>query len=179
MSSEPDPKLAMVVAVARNGAIGMAGTLPWRLSSDLKMFRKLTMGKPLIMGRRTFQSLPGALDGRDNLVVSRAPGLLFEGAEVFATTDAALERARVLARQRGVDEVMLIGGAALYDTLLDQVDRVYWTHVDAEPEADTFLAALAEADWVCKSTEALMQGARDDYASELRVYERKSAVPNT
>ncbi|MEO1280671.1 MAG: dihydrofolate reductase [Pseudomonadota bacterium] len=173
MNTNGAPALAMVVAVARNGAIGKDGTLPWRLSSDLKMFRRLTMGKPLVMGRRTFESLPGALDGRDNLVVSRSPDLVCQGAEVFDTTDAALGRARELADQRGVDEFMLIGGAALYGALMDQVDRVYWTHVEAEPEADTFLPPLSDADWVVVSTEALERGARDEFSSELRVYERK------
>lgn len=177
MPVSPDPKLCMVVAVAKNGAIGRDGGLPWRLSSDLKMFRRVTMGKPLVMGRRTFQSLPGALDGRDNLVVSRSADLQAEGAEVFADAGAALARGRTLAHQRGVDEIILIGGATLYDALLDQVERVYWTHVDAEPEADTFLEPLNMHHWQMVSAEPLPQGERDEFPAVLRIYDRIAAKP--
>jgi dihydrofolate reductase len=169
------PVLAAVVAVGRNGVIGLNGGLPWRLSSDLRMFRRLTMGKPLIMGRRTFQSLPKALDGRDNLVVSSQKGFEAEGAEVFANTAAALDRARELAGQRGVDEIMLIGGAALYRELMPLVDRVYWTAVEGEPAGDTTLDPLPEAEWELVRREPIEQGPKDEYASELLVYERRVA----
>lgn len=175
-ASATDPMLAMVVAVARNGAIGRDGVLPWRLSSDLKLFRRLTMGKPLIMGRRTFESLPGALDGRDNLVVSRRPGFYADGVRVFPTVDTALQTAGVLARRRGVDEMMLIGGAALYTSMMPTVQRVYWTAVDAEPEADTFLEPLHPEQWVCVHSEPLEKGPRDDHDSILHVYERNPSV---
>jgi len=166
--------LAAVVAVGRNGVIGHKGGLPWRLSSDLKLFRRLTMGKPLIMGRRTFQSLPKALDGRDNLVVSRQADFVAEGAEVFADSASALRRAEELARARGVDEIMLIGGAALYRELMPVVQRVYWTAVDGEPEGDTTLDPLSPAEWDLKRREPIPQGPRDQFASELLVYERCS-----
>ncbi len=173
-AASSEPKLAMIVAVGRNGAIGRGGDLPWRLSSDLKMFRRLTMGKPLIMGRKTFLSLPGGpLDGRDNIIVSATMDAAPEGSEVYGDVMAALARARERALERGVDEVMLIGGAELFAALLDEVDRIYWTAVDAEPEeADTFIDPLDTAQWALVRREPINRGPRDEYASELLIYER-------
>ena len=114
--------VSLVVAIAENGVIGRDGGLPWRLSSDLKTFRRLTMGKPLIMGRRTFQSLKKPLDGRDNIVVSRDPHFRAEGAIVEPSFEAALDRARLCARARGTDEIMVIGGTRLFaDALATRV----------------------------------------------------------
>src|SRR4051812_16533982 len=102
--------ISLVVAVADNGVIGEDGTLPWRISADLKTFRRLTMGKPLIMGRRTFQSLKKPLDGRDNIVITRNAGYRPEGTIAVHDFAAALHVARECARDRGVDEIAVIGG---------------------------------------------------------------------
>ena len=106
--------LALIAALAQNRVIGRDNQLPWRLPADLKHFKAMTLGKPVIMGRKTWDSLGRPLPGRINLVVSRQPGLQLEGAEVFASLDAAIERAEHWAREQGAGELMLIGGAQLY-----------------------------------------------------------------
>ena len=166
-------KISLIVAVAKNGVIGRDGGLPWRLSSDLKTFRRLTMGKPLIMGRRTFQSLPKALDGRDNLVVTRDASFKAPGAEVFTALGPALQRARALASARNTDEIMVIGGANLYAQVLPRADRVYWTEVDAKPDGDTYFPPLDRARWIESSREAIPRGPRDDHAATLLILDRR------
>lgn len=112
-------KVALVVAVARNGVIGRDGDLPWRLSSDLKLFRRITMDRPIIMGRRTWSSLKKKpLDGRDNIVVTRDHEFKAPGARVVHTIEDALQIAREAAARRGVDEIMVIGGAEIYKAVL-------------------------------------------------------------
>lgn len=164
--------IALIVAVARNGVIGKDGGLPWRLSSDLKLFRRLTMGKPIVMGRRTFQSLGKPLDGRDNIVVTTNRELNFDGAIVVGSIDEAMRVARESAQKRGVDEIMIIGGATLYTATLPVADRVYWTAVDAAPEGDTHFARLDPGQWRLESSEELPQTERDEFSSRLEVYER-------
>ncbi len=171
VSLEP-AKLALVVAVARNGVIGRDGGLPWRLSSDLKTFRRLTMGKPMIMGRRTFASLGKPLDGRDNLVVTRDATFQAPGAEVFSSIAPALERARVLAAARGTAEIMVIGGAEIYAQVLPQADRIYWTEVDAAPDGDTRFPALNRMEWAESEREIIPQGPKDEHAATLIVLDR-------
>jgi dihydrofolate reductase len=165
-------KITLVVAVARNGVIGKAGGLPWRLSSDLKTFRRLTMGKPIVMGRRTFQSLGKPLDGRPNLVVTRDLNFRANGAEVFSTLDAALARARQHAEAAGVHEVMVIGGADIYAQVLARADRIYWTEVAAEPDGDTWFPTLDRSQWREAAREAIPQGPKDDCAATLVTLER-------
>lgn len=146
MTSAPDPKIVLVVAMARNRAIGIDGGLPWRLPGDLAFFKRVTMGKPLVMGRKTWESLPRKpLPGRPNLVVTRAVGYSADGAEVHDTVEGALSRARILARDAG--EVCVIGGAEIYRQTLPYADRLYLTEVDAEPEADTYFPDIAPAEW--------------------------------
>ena len=131
--------ITLVVAVAENGVIGRDGGLPWRLSSDLKTFRRLTMGKPLIMGRRTFQSLKKPLDGRDNIVVTRDDGFRPDGAIVVPSFEAALARAKDCAKARGTDEIMVIGGADIFAASLPLAGRIYKTEVHGRPEGDTLM----------------------------------------
>ena len=164
--------ISLIVAVAENGVIGNQGGLPWRLSSDLKTFRRLTMGKPIVMGRRTFQSIGKPLDGRDNIVVSRDPHFAPEGVTVLPSFDEAMIVARALARTGGSDEVMIIGGAELYKAALPKATRIYWTAVTARPEGDTFFPDLDPAAWQETSAEPLPQGPRDQYAATLKVLER-------
>ena len=166
-------KISLIVAVAKNGVIGRDGGLPWRLSSDLKTFRRLTMGKPVIMGRRTFQSLPKPLEGRDNLVVTRDASFKAPGAEVFTALDPALQRARALANARQTDEIMVIGGAELYAQVLERANRIYWTEVDAKPEGDTYFPPLDPARWVETAREAIPRGPKDDHAATLLILDRR------
>lgn len=139
--------LCLIAALAENRVIGRENQLPWHLPADLKHFKAKTLGKPIIMGRKTWDSLGRPLPGRLNLVVSRQAGLQLEGAEVFATVEAARERAEVWAREQGVDEVMLIGGAQLYEQALPIADRLYLTRVALQPEGDAWFPAFDESHW--------------------------------
>lgn len=139
--------LAMIAALAENRVIGLDNKMPWHLPADLKHFKAMTLGKPIIMGRKTWDSLGRPLPGRLNLVVSRQPDLQLEGAETFTSLDLALARAEQWAREQGVDERMLIGGAQLYAQALSQAQRLYLTRIEASPEGDAFFPAFDEAEW--------------------------------
>ncbi len=139
-------RVAFVVAVAENGVIGRAGGLPWRLSSDLKHFRRLTINKPVIMGRKTYASIGKPLDGRDNIVLTRQKGFAAEGVEVVAAPEAALALAARKAKARGAEEIAVIGGGEIYAALLAQADRIYLTRVHAAPDGDATFA-LDMAAW--------------------------------
>jgi len=121
------PRLSLIVAKSRNNVIGIDGDLPWRLSSDLKFFKETTLGKPVLMGRVTWESLPFPLPGRPNLVLTRNPEFMAPKAEVFTDINAMIGRGYELAGEHNVDEVMLIGGAKLYARLLGFCDRLYIT----------------------------------------------------
>lgn len=165
--------IAFVVAVAENGVIGRDGALPWRLSSDLKMFRRLTMGKPIIMGRRTWESLPKRpLDGRDNIVITRTADYRANGAHVAGSVDAALALAQRLAEERGADEIAVIGGAQVYRDMMERVDRIYWTQVHGAPEGDTVFPELDAQEWREVGREPIDQTDRDQYAATLKIMER-------
>ena len=146
--------LAMIAALADNRVIGLDNKMPWHLPADLKHFKAMTLGKPIIMGRKTWDSLGRPLPGRLNLVVSRQPDLHVEGAETFTTLDAALVRAEQWEREQGVDELMLIGGAQLYTQALGQAQRLYLTRIEVNPAGDAFFPAYDEADWERVDSEA-------------------------
>ena len=139
--------LAMIAALADNHVIGFDNRMPWHLPADLKHFKAMTLGKPIIMGRKTWDSLGRPLPGRLNLVVSRQPDLQLEGAETFTDLDSALTRAEQWAREQGVDELMLIGGAQLYAQALPQAQRLYLTRIEASPEGDAFFPDYDQAEW--------------------------------
>lgn len=143
--------LCLIAALAQNRVIGRDNQLPWHLPADLKYFKARTLGKPIIMGRKTWDSLGRPLPGRLNLVVSRQPDLSLEGAEVFASLEAAIVRADEWARAQGVDELMLIGGAQLYEQGLELADRLYLTRVALSPEGDAWFPAFDEAAWQCSA----------------------------
>lgn len=128
------PKLALIVAISRNGVIGRGGELPWQLSSDLRRFKRLTMGHPLIMGRRTCESLAGPLPGRRNLVVTSHRALADSGFECFPSLAAA----RASTETEDARQVFVIGGSQLYAEALPMADRICLTLVEATVEGDTF-----------------------------------------
>ena len=162
------------VARARNGVIGRGGDLPWRLSSDLKLFRALTMGKPVIMGRKTWDSLPKKpLPGRLNLVLSRDGSFEPHGAIVCEQFEEAIAIAREQAAEDGEDEVCVIGGAALFELALPRATRIYLTEVDAEVEGDVFLPPIDESGWTEVRREVHPRGEGDDYDYVFRVLERR------
>lgn len=140
-------RLALIVAMDRNRVIGRDNSLPWHIPQDLRHFRQLTMGKPLVMGRRTWESIGRPLPGRPSLVISRDPAFAADGAEVFQTLEAALQRATSLAARSGADEVMVIGGAQIYAEALPRVARLYVTEVHAEVPGDTWFPEFAGPQW--------------------------------
>ena len=139
----------MIVAAAANNVIGADGGLPWRLSEDLRRFKEITMGKPMIMGRRTFESIGKALPGRRSIVITRQANYKAPGVEVVATPEAALELAR------HADEVMIIGGGKVYEHFLPMTDRIYLTRVHTEIEGDTFFPKIDEDQWRIVSSQPL------------------------
>lgn len=169
------PVTSIIVAVAENGVIGAGGTLPWRMPSDLKTFRRLTMGKPIVMGRKTFGSLKKPLDGRTNIVVTRDSLFEAEGVTVVNSFADAMVVARIVARTSGADEVMVIGGSEIFAHALPLAQRIYLTRIAGNPAGDVYMPALAPADWTEVSTEPLPKGERDEYAAVLHILERNQA----
>ena len=135
------PPIAIVVAMAENRVIGRDGGLPWRLPADMARFRALTMGKPIVMGRRTHESIGRALDGRRNIVVTRRPGYRAPGCTVAASLEAALETAA------DASEVAVVGGASIYEMALPIADRVHLTLVHASIDGDVRFPQIEPADW--------------------------------
>ena len=169
-------RIAIIVAAAENGVIGRNGDLPWRMPSDLKRFRAMTLGKPVVMGRKTFQSLKKPLDGRDNIVVSRDATYRPEGATVVASLETALDFARECAARRGADEIMIIGGAQIYAQALPQADRVYLTRVHASPVGDAVFPDLDPLVWRETSADPHPRGPNDQFAATNIVFDRISVT---
>ena len=168
-----DIAVSIIAAVAENGVIGDGGGMPWRLSTDMRRFKALTMGKPVVMGRRTFESIGKPLAGRINIVVSRRRDHRAEGATVAASFDAALEEAKEAARQAGVDEVFVIGGGEIYAAAMARADRLYITHVAARPDGDTRFPAIDPRYWARVSEERVPEGEKDSAATTFTVYHRR------
>jgi dihydrofolate reductase len=166
-------RVALVVAVSRNGVIGREGGLPWHLSSDLKLFKTITLGKPIIMGRKTWESLPRRpLTGRQNIVVSRTGAYIAEGAQVVATPEQAIAAAKL----NNAEEIAVIGGGEIYSLFLPIAHRVYRTDVDIDVEGDTYFPVLSPAEWQETSAEQFPQAPNDSAAFTLRVFDRKAKV---
>lgn len=136
----------MIVAMDRNRVIGKGNALPWKLSGDMKFFKQTTMGKPVIMGRKTFESIGKALPGRANIVVTRDPDFDAEGIEPVETIEIALKAGRTVAAITGTEEVVVIGGSQIYEALLPETTRIYLTEVDMEVGGDAFFPEL-DASW--------------------------------
>lgn len=154
--------------------IGKEGALPWRLSTDLKRFKQLTLGKPVIMGRATWDSLGKPLPGRPNLVVSRSGAFRAADAWAFSDLEAALAAGRAMAQRSGAQEACVIGGAALFEACAPRADRFYLTDVEAEPEGDVTLAPFDETGLRQTHRETVPAGPHDDFPSVFRVLERAS-----
>ena len=169
MNSQP---VVLVAAVARNGVIGREGALPWRLSTDLQRFKRLTMGKPVIMGRKTFESIGKALPGRLNIVVTRSPGFAPDGAQVAPNLDAALKLASDDAKRTSASEVAVIGGGEIFSAAIGKADRLYITHVEARPPGDAHFPAIDPTVWRPASSERIAPGEKDTEATTFVVYER-------
>ncbi|MBN9244750.1 MAG: dihydrofolate reductase [Mesorhizobium sp.] len=162
------------VAIAENGVIGRDGGLPWRLSTDLKRFKAETMGKPIVMGRKTWESFPKRpLPGRLNIVVTRDPAFRAEGAEVVHSLADALVLARTKGRcMVGADTICVIGGGEIYAQALPLADRLSVTHVKAVVEGDTRFPAIDPQTWRVVAAEDVPAGEKDSHATRHVVYER-------
>ena len=134
-------RISMIVAASANNVIGKDGGLPWRLPEDLKRFKQITMGKPMIMGRATWDSIGRPLPGRQNIVLTRQPDFVAQGCDVANSPEDALRMAG------DVDEIMIIGGGGIYRTFLPIANRIYLTRIDAELDGDTSFPELGEEDW--------------------------------
>jgi dihydrofolate reductase len=168
-----DAKIVLIAAIGENNVIGRNGQLPWRLKSDLMHFRDLTVGKPVIMGRKTFASIGKPLKDRTNIVLTGDLGLAAPGAVLAPNLDAALAFARQDAARRGVDEIMIIGGSDVFTAMMPKADRLEITHVHASPEGDALFPAIDPALWHKVSYAAHCAGPDDDADFAVVTYLRQ------
>jgi dihydrofolate reductase len=166
-------KVVLVAAIGDNSVIGREGQLPWRLKSDLKHFRKLTMNRPLIMGRKTHESIGKLLPGRTNIVLTRDLSLIAPGAVLATSLDAALSYARADAAKRGVDEIMVIGGGDIFAATMETADRLEITHVRASPDGDALFPPIDPEVWQETAREDHYAGQDDDADFTLSTYVRR------
>jgi len=166
-------RIALVAAVADNGVIGARGALAWRISDDLKWFKRVTLGKPLIMGRKTFASIGKTLPGRDNIVVTRADNFSAPGVLVARDLGEAMSIARRCAAARGVDEICVIGGGEIFAQLMPRAERIYLTRVKARVEGDVFLPELDFSDWLQNRQSTCAKGDRNEHACEFLILDRR------
>ena len=150
-------KISLVAAMGLKRVIGKDNAMPWHLPADLRRFKQITMGKPIIMGRRTFESIGRALPGRYNIVITRDMGYKAQGATVVHSSGEALVAAG------DVDEVMIIGGQSLYEEFLPRADTLYITLIEAHVEGDTFFPEYSRADWEEISRESHDADAKNPY----------------
>jgi dihydrofolate reductase len=164
------PSVSLIVAMARNGAIGRGNAMPWHLPADLKRFKALTLGKPILMGRRTYQAIGRALPGRDNLVLTRARDWRAEGVTAVHSVGEALQRSASSA------ELAVIGGAEVYQLTLPLAERIYLTQVLADVEGDTFFPEFSRSEW--REVESSDYGAdeRHAYGMKFVTLERRGAA---
>jgi dihydrofolate reductase len=164
--------IALIAAVAENGVVGRDNQLPWHLPGDLPYFKRVTLGKPVVMGRKTWDSIGRPLPGRANIVVSRQAGLQLEGATVVADIESALALAADIAAGEGAQELMVIGGAEIYALALPLAQRLYLTEVHAEVAGDAWFPPWNRADWQERSREYHSAAATNPYDFSFVVYER-------
>lgn len=164
--------ISMIAIVAHDGAIGVGGDQPFHIREDFRRFKELTIGKPIVMGRRTFEALPkGALPGRMNIVVTRSAGWSAEGVTPVSSVDAAVDAARA----SGAAEVMIIGGGEIYRQSMPVADRLYITEVDADvPDADTFFPPFDPTEWTLTSSDPYEVDPRSGAPYRFLVFDRRT-----
>lgn len=168
-------RISLIVAAARNGVIGRGGGLAWKISDDLKRFRQLTLGHPVIMGRKTFESIGRPLPGRTNIVISRSMGEA-QGVIVVRTIEEALAAAKGAATRHGVDEAFVIGGAEIYTRMLDCADRIHLTEVDADVQGDAFMPRIDPADWERHLAGRAHQSAKNEFNCSFFILDRREGA---
>lgn len=167
------PSIDIVAAVATNGVIGAAGGLPFRLSTDLKRFKALTMGKPVIMGRKTHDSIGRALPGRTNIVVTRQPGWAAEGVVTASSLNEAISLAAAAAHAGDVDAICIIGGGEIYAQAINRADRLFITEVEGAVEGDTVFPPIDPERFERLESTAHPAGEKDSHATHFVIYRRK------
>jgi dihydrofolate reductase len=168
-----DIKLCLIVAQARNRVIGAEGRLPWRLKDDIAFFKRTTTGAPVIMGRKTWESLPmRPLPSRENIVLTRDWDYVAPGARVYSSFAAAVNAGRAIAAREGRDEVFVIGGAQIYTTALALADRIYLTEVDAAVAGDVRFPEIDGAQWSQGEPQSFPAGDGNDHAFTIRRLDR-------
>lgn len=163
----------MIAGVAENGVIGSHQTIPWRIPSDFAYFKATTMGKPMIMGRKQFETVGKPLPGRANIIVTRQKDYRCDGTLVFASIDAALAEAQKIASSDAVDEIMVIGGGELYKQFMGRADRLYISHIDLRPEGDVLFPTIKPEEWMVVDQPAFTPSPKDSASYRVKVYERR------
>ena len=168
-------EIAMIAAVAENNVIGSKQSIPWRIPSDMAFFRQTTMGKPIIMGRKQFETVGKPLKGRTNIVVTRQANFRPDGVLVFGEVAEAIAEAKVIATADGVGEIMIIGGGEIYRQMMRQADRLYLSHVDLSPEGDVFFPAIHPEEWTVVDVPEVVPSPQDEASYRVKVYVRRRA----
>jgi dihydrofolate reductase len=169
-------KTVIIVAVSQNGIIGRDGDMPWKLSTDLRRFKALSMGKPLVMGRKTFESVGSKpLPGRPHIIVSRSEGYDMPGVESAASLEDALDRAKSMARTSGVAEVCIVGGGEIYRQALEHADMLHVTHVETVVDGDTSFPQIDPAVFELIEETSVPAGEKDNFPTRYAIYRRRSA----
>ncbi len=166
-------KIVLVAAIGENNVIGREGQLPWRLKSDLQHFRKVTLNRPVIMGRKTYESIGKPLKDRTNIVLTKDLGLIVPGGVLATSLEAALGFARQDAEKRGVDEIMIIGGSDVFAAMMPRAARLEITHVHASPEGDVRFPWIDPSVWRQVSRDEVKAGPADDADFAVAVYVRR------
>ncbi len=159
--------ISIIVAKSKNGAIGKEGRLPWHLSEDLKRFKSITMGKPIIMGRTTYDSIGKPLPGRENIILTRQSNFFEEGVTITHSVDQALKYTRMS------EEVMIIGGGEIYKEFITKANKLYITHVDLHIDGDAFFPKIDYSDWQLMSREDFPVNKDRDIGFCFKVLERR------
>jgi dihydrofolate reductase len=162
----------MIVAMADNNIIGKNNDMPWHLPADLAYFKKITLGKPIIMGRKTFESIGRPLPGRRNIVISRDKSYQAMGIDVVHSVERALALVNGSVENNAVDEIMVIGGGAIYRHCLAQADRLYVTHIKANIEGDTQFPDYDDGTWLKVNSEVRLSDDKNLYPLDFCIYER-------
>jgi dihydrofolate reductase len=165
-------KISQIVAMANGGVIGRDNALPWRLSTDLRRFKALTLGKPVVMGRKCYESIGKPLPGRPNIVITRNRAFSPDGVVVVHSLDEALEQGADAARRIGAGEICIIGGGEIYRQAMDRTDELAVTHVLADIAGDTFYPPIDAEVWHQVDSEDVGAGERDEYPTRFAVYRR-------
>jgi dihydrofolate reductase len=167
-------KLSLIVAQSKNRVIGNKNELPWRLPKDLQYFKRVTLGKPIIMGRKTYESIGRPLPGRVNIVISSNVSLVIAGVSVVSSLKQAIEAAKAACLEQGVDEMMVMGGAQVYQQALPLVDRLYITEVDAVIEGDAFFPEVDYSCYMQVEAEGHFADDNNPYNYQFVTYDRRS-----